>query len=51
MLDGVQIPRMRTGNLRGEGVAHCLVEGLFAISCTKMAELTGMSFGIWTQWV
>ena len=28
--------------------AHCKVEGLFGVSCTKKSEATAMLFGMWT---
>jgi len=37
--------------LREKGAAHCKIWERSAVSCTKMAELISMPFGMWTQMV
>jgi len=40
---------MRRGNFEGKEAAHCKLQGLSAVSCTKKAEPVEMPFGVWTR--
>jgi len=48
VFDGVQIlPYKR--QFRGEGTAHCKLQGPSVVSCAKMADPTEMPFVVWTR--
>ena len=49
VLDGSPTPSCKS-NFEGEGVAHCKVYRLSAVSCAKMAKPITMPFEIWA-WV
>ena len=47
-LDGIQIPH-EMGKFLGEGIAHCKVQGLSAVSCAETAEPIDLPLGLWSR--